>query len=82
MKSRKTRILKEKKAQQLKIIKKSSGLLNTSIVVASLALPSFSVLASAEENASASQRAIEEMLDQPNTSKSASSEDVSSEHYR
>ena len=77
MKSRKTRILKEKKAQQLKIIKKSSGLLNTSIVVASLALPSFSVLASAEENASASQRAIEEMLDQPNTSKSASSEDVS-----
>ncbi|MDT2010736.1 glucosaminidase domain-containing protein [Carnobacterium divergens] len=78
MKSRKTRILKEKKEQQLKIIKKSSGLLNTSIVVASLALPSFSVLASAEENASTSHRAIEEMIDQSASSQLNSSDEKNS----
>ncbi|MGX7418770.1 glucosaminidase domain-containing protein [Carnobacterium gallinarum] len=63
LKSRNERILATKKINQKKAIRKGAGLLNTSIVMASLAIPSFSALASAEENASTSQRVIEAVIE-------------------
>lgn len=68
MKSRNERIAELKKINQKKMIRKSAGIVNTSIIMASLAIPTFSVLASAEENATTSERIIKAVADSSNAS--------------
>lgn len=74
MKSRNERIAELKKTNQKKMIRKSAGIVNTSIIMASLAIPTFSVLASAEENATTSERVIKAVADSSNSASDTATE--------
>lgn len=56
------------------MIRKSAGIVNTSIIMASLAIPTFSVLASAEENATTSERVIKAVADSSNSASDTATE--------